>query len=208
MDGTIIDSAPSILKGLQKSAQKRKYQLIQPLTTNLIGPPLKQTFQVLTGENSNDKLDILMADFKDYYDNQGIESTKAYPGIIELLKKLKADNFELMIATNKRLIPTLKIIKLLKLTSFFSEIYSIDKSPENFFASKFEMLGSLINKSKLIASNSFYIGDRIEDQEASERNGLNSITATWGYGDYRDLSYYSKVVHSPLELCSIFKKTP
>ena len=205
MDGTIIDSAPAILSGLQKSVFKRKYRLIQPLTTSLIGPPLQQTFQALTGESNTEKLDILMSDFKEYYDNYGIGSTKAYPGIIETLKQLKADNFKLMIATNKRLIPTLKIIQFLKLTSFFSEIYSIDKDPEDLFNSKFEMLRSLISKSKLIASNSFYVGDRFEDQEASQSNGLNSITVSWGYGDYRKLSQYSKIVHSPLELSSILK---
>jgi phosphoglycolate phosphatase len=111
MDGTLIDSAHSILKSLEITIKKTGLSTVIPLTSHLIGPPLRETLKRLFGEQENVDLDCLISVFKDFYDTEGFKGSLIYPGVHDLLNQLNQSDISLYLATNKRLIPTLKIIE-------------------------------------------------------------------------------------------------
>jgi phosphoglycolate phosphatase len=207
LDGTLIDSADSILYGFELVLKEGGYVSRVPLVRDLIGPPLKLSLQKLSGINDGDKLDAMVSKFKSYYDSVGYKNSFPYKGVEKLLKDLSKLDHNLIIATNKRIAPTRKILDHFGWSPLFSEIYAIDGDISGPFENKAEMLSRLILNLKLDNRTSLYIGDRIDDQYAAHASGLSSITVEWGYGDYGDLNIYAKTVSSVEQLGTILKSS-
>ena len=188
LDGTLIDSAPSILAGLNMAIKKSGLLPVLPLTRSLVGPPLRETIQKLVGNQLNVDLDILVSDFKSYYDSEGFKTSILYPGVQRLLNELNQLGILIYLATNKRLEPTLKIVEYFGWTSIFDEIYAIDKYKESPFMDKASMIEALMRTKSIKQEHAIYVGDRIEDFEASSANGLNTILVNWGYGNLVDVN--------------------
>jgi phosphoglycolate phosphatase len=188
LDGTLIESAPSILIGLDSAIRKSGLLPVLPLEPCLIGPPLKDTLRKLVGDQSGADLDMLVSDFKAYYDTEGFKKSIIYPGIQELLNQLIQSNIALYLATNKRLKPTLEIVDYFGWTSLFDGVYAIDKYEDAPFSNKASMIDALINMESIEREGCIYIGDRIEDHEASSVNGIEAILVKWGYGNFENSS--------------------
>lgn len=203
MDGTLIDSANSILLGLEMVVQSAGYPFLKKIDKSLIGPPLGETLKSLTGIKTQSQVENLIDAFKKYYDEVGYKNTLVYAGVNELLHHLRGRNFQVILATNKRLFPTKKIVNHLKWTSFFDVVYAIDLHADKPFPNKKSMLADLIKENKIDSKNTIYIGDRLEDQDAAMHNNLRSATVSWGYGDYVDASIYSELVHSPSDVAML-----
>lgn len=202
LDGTLIDSAPSILAGLEIAIKKSGLVPAVPLCSDLIGPPLRETFIKLVGNRKEIDLNVLISDFKSYYDSEGFKKSIPYPGIRELLQVLKNFCLPTYLATNKRLIPTLKIMDYFEWTSFFNQIYSIDKFADRPFSNKATMMQALLEFESIEKADAIYIGDRIEDLEASKASGIDAILVDWGYGHFKNNPIIESVkyVRSPEQL--------
>ncbi len=183
LDGTLIDSAPSILASFSYVFKKNSIQPLMPLTSSAIGPPLFQTLTYLSGIKDVRKLEIMASDFKDYYDFEACTLSKPYEGVSEGLKLLTNSGLILHIATNKRYTPTKNIIKHLGWDNFFASVYTLDQVGST-FKSKSEMVGRQIIDFSLTSNKSLYVGDRVEDLEAAQNNELNFIGVSWGYGKF------------------------
>jgi phosphoglycolate phosphatase len=185
LDGTLIESAPSILIGLEFAIKKSGLFPTLPLDSSLVGPPLKDILDKIVGGQLNVDLDILMADFKSYYDADGFKESKPYPGVRDMVNQLTESNISLYLATNKRLKPTLKIIDYFGWASLFDGVYAIDKFPEAPFSNKASMIRALIQAESIEKAHAVYVGDRNEDFEASAANGIDAILVNWGYCDFQ-----------------------
>ena len=187
-DGTLVDSAPSILAGFDFVLREAGIAPSVPLTTSIIGPPLAQTLQILSGISDPEQLRAMAAAFKTFYDADACLQSVPYPGVGEGLAALRARGLKLHVATNKRLFPTLRILDHLGWTSYFESIYALDLAERN-FASKAVMLGAQLADFGLNAATTRYIGDRDEDRHAAEANGVGFIGVSWGYGQFAGASH-------------------
>lgn len=188
LDGTLIDSQESILNALKIALNKAGLKAVMPISRELVGPPLMDMLSKITAINDKLILNLAASEFKQYYDNEGYKQSTAYPGIHYLLKSLHSQNFALYVATNKRLIPTKKIIEHLSWRNLFSAIYGIDFNINQPFNSKAEMISALIDERLIDKKTAIYVGDRVEDYEAATLNGLPCILVNWGYGKIRSKS--------------------
>ena len=179
LDGTLIDSAPSILECFRLTLLDKKIDPVLPLTRNLIGPPLNATLSKLTGISDDKEVNVMAEVFKSFYDEQGYKKTVAFENVDKLLNSLVNDGLQLHIATNKRMKPTLLILSLLSWNNYFKSVYAVD-SVEDRFKSKGEMLAALLGDKKINSSKFIYVGDRLEDYEAANENGLPYLMAQWG----------------------------
>jgi phosphoglycolate phosphatase len=187
LDGTLIDSAPSILECFKLVLESRKIEPICPLSPDLIGPPLSETLSRITGINEPNVLSKLAEDFKAHYDLGGYKKTVSFFGVSELLRQYSSSGFCLHIATNKRLMPTTLILSHLGWMQYFKSIYALDSASPS-FVNKTAMLSALIAAEKINPISAIYIGDRAEDHESAVKNGLNFLGASWGYRDQKLLS--------------------
>jgi phosphoglycolate phosphatase len=180
LDGTLIDSAPSILSSIRSSFDQIGFKPIKELTQGLIGPPLKDIFLDLLDESKKEQCKQLIEGFKHYYDISGYKDTRVYEGVVEMLNELLKEGLDLYIATNKRLAPTLKIIEYLEWERKFKGVYALDYF-RPILHNKMEMLNCLHKSLPLTTNGAVYIGDRLEDADAAEEAGISFMLAGWGY---------------------------
>jgi phosphoglycolate phosphatase len=180
LDGTLIDSAPAILDSLAKALESCGRTPLVPLVPTLIGPPLMQILKQLTGTDAPKVLFPIFEAFKTHYDEVGYRQTTAFPGISRTLGELQRRGHILYLATNKRIIPTQKIINFFEWQEFFKAVYTLDiYSPA--LGSKSELLRRIIREHQLDIMDVIYIGDRQEDEDASLENGIGFLMVNWGY---------------------------
>lgn len=182
LDGTLIDSAPSILSSLQAALAAAAICPNRPLDQNLIGPPLAQIMAEVVGDEHQERIPEIMELFKVHYDTTGYLNTIFYPGIPEMLAQLQKKKIDLYIATNKRITPTLKILNHLGWSGFFKGVYSLDHFKPA-VADKSTMLARVVYDLNYCVNDLVYVGDRSEDAEAAKKNRIPFLFASWGYGE-------------------------
>jgi phosphoglycolate phosphatase len=210
LDGTLIDSAPSILAGFSFALESMGVEAQVPLEPTLIGPPLIETLSILSGLTSKTSLDKMAFAFKEYYDSTGYLQSLPYEGVERVLKSLKEDGVSLHLATNKRLTPTLKILECMSWSNLFSSIYTLDMLGRN-FKTKGEMLTAQIQDIKINTKQTLYVGDRNEDRLAAQENNLGFVWANWGYDAFNATqppSHNCPVINSVSDLLIVLKAYP
>lgn len=182
LDGTLIDSSPSILASFKHAFVSLQVEPKRAFTADLIGPPLMQTLATLAGSEDAALLNALALAFKAHYDSVGYQQTVVFAGVDDMLASLAATGAQLYIATNKRLHPTRKILQHLDWQRYFRQVYALDYfSPP--LASKQLMVTRVLADESIVPSAAVYIGDRYEDGMAAQTNGLAFGLVTWGYLD-------------------------
>lgn len=180
LDGTLVDSAPSIMASMLAAFNEVGIEPNQPLTPDIVGPTLTVAMASLLAEASRAKLPRLTEAFKRHYDEAGYRETKIYGGVPEMLKDLRKIGCSLYIATNKRDFPTRKIINFFGWTDFFDGLYCID-SFKPALQNKAAILQRLVHELPETSPQRIYVGDRAEDGIAANSNGFNFLWASWGY---------------------------
>lgn len=203
LDGTLIDSSPSILTSFKGAFLKANLQPVRAFTPDIIGPPLKETLKNLLGENDAKKIDQLADFFKESYDTEGYKQTQVFAGVEHLLAELSKTK-PLYIATNKRIKPTLLILEHLGWLQYFKGVYALDM-PEAAAKNKAELIAYVMKKHAIQSAEAFYIGDRVEDKKAALANYLNFCYAQWGYDAEADADKSVRGFGSPDEMLSFLK---
>ena len=181
LDGTIINSADSIFQSLSISLELCNIKPLVDLNTKLIGPSLSELITYVSGLTiENPVHNEITKQFHRHYDNIGYLSSKEYPGMLELMASLNSKGIRIWIATNKRKIPTIRILKLLDILPIIENVYTLD-SFIPIIKSKTELLQTLVAKEFLIASDCVYVGDRESDKKAASQNKIKFIMVPWGY---------------------------
>jgi phosphoglycolate phosphatase len=184
-DGTLIDSARSVLAGLGHALKSAGIAPKLPLDASIIGPPLKQTLARLAGTDEPALIDTMSAAFREHYDLEGYRDTDVYPGVPELLSGLHDAAIPLYIVTNKRIAPTRLILEHLGWLDWFTGVYALD-ALEPPAAHKPALVAHVLTKHALAQESTWMVGDSSEDRRSAELNGLRFFAANWGYGSAGD----------------------
>ena len=180
LDGTLIDSSDSILDSFASAFEDCGIELKHPLTERVIGPPLMETISLLSGINDTAKLELLAKRFKANYDSFGYLNTKVYKGVSKMLESIMGFNIVMYVATNKRIVPTLKIINHFGWDKYFKSVVSSDSIGKS-NKSKQEIIWHIIKEHNIL-NEAIYIGDTEEDMLASNNTKIPFVFARWGYG--------------------------
>lgn len=180
-DGTLIDSSPSILASFATALARLEITPVVALDQSLIGPPLRTTLRRLTGIEDADRIESVVDAFKQDYDTDGYRQTLAYPGIDEALRALHAGGNRLWIVTNKRIVPTRKILAHLGWDRLFEGVFALDSfSPSE--PNKRVLVARVLHENGISVTAAMMVGDTLEDAEAARENGIEFRGAAWGYG--------------------------
>jgi len=200
LDGTLVDSARSILTGLGRALKSEGVTPVVPLSPGLIGPPLPRTLATLAGSGEPALIERLAAAFRSYYDTTGYRETEVYAGVSDMLASLARDGLALYIVTNKRIKPTRFIIDHLGWGEHFRAIYALDGLDPPAI-NKTALVHAVLQRESLTIPQTWMVGDSVEDRQAAKGNGLDFLAATWGYGAAAlDQKKPAVQLASPLEL--------
>lgn len=184
LDGTLVDSAPDLADALDELLQERDLQpigldgarvLIGHGICNLVRKAL-----LLWGQNlSAADLALAIEQFQKFYAKRLPAKAVAYPGVIDTLKQLTADNWRLVVCTNKLEAYSRKILEGLGLAAFFDVIagpdtYGVAKpDPQHLLRTLPENLPP--------GYKTIMIGDSEVDVETAHAAGVPVIAVTYGY---------------------------
>lgn len=201
LDGTLIDSAPAILASYRQAFEAAGCTPVVPVEAAIVGPPLTETLQLLSGSHDPALIARLAEHFKDSYDTAGYRQTAAYAGVDAMLARLVAGGRRLSIATNKRLRPTRLILEHLGWSGHFDAVYALDMF-EPRLPDKATMIARLLAEQRIPVDAAVYVGDRSEDGFSADANRLPFLAATWGYGSLapQDMAPHWRALSSPAAL--------
>lgn len=184
LDGTLTDSAPGIIHSVQYALKKYGIEAAAEDLQSFIGPPLVTSFQERFGFDHDKALEAV-AFYREYFTAGGMFENAVYPGIEELLGRLKQDGKRLAVATSKPELFSRQILEHFGLTSYFDFIggAAMDESR----ATKTEVLAYVLETLKADPGTAVMIGDRKNDIEAAAALGTEAIGVLYGYGSREEL---------------------
>ncbi len=160
LDGTLCDSAPDLHACTNAVLAKNN---LDPLPLDIVrsfignGVPklVERVMGVADIPFSNDRHAKLTAQFESFYSANPADKTVLYPGVLDVLNDLKSKGIPMGVCTNKVHNITLKVLKALGISNYFSSVIGGDSLPTH--KPDPAMLFACINE--LGADNVAYVGD-------------------------------------------------
>ena len=184
-DGTLVHSEAAIAQCFESITKKLAPHRLEVAKNVLIGPPLRQTVEEILGDPEHPLIDDFVTAFIRMHDDEVLHHTTAYPSVHETLANLHQQGDKMAIATNKRLAPTIKILKHLHWDPFFLFVECSDS--EGVMRDKPQMIQAIQEKN-IGFKDAFFVGDTVGDGLSANNSHIPFIKATYGYGQGQDWS--------------------
>jgi phosphoglycolate phosphatase len=192
-DGTLVDSEKAIYECFQNITRCLAPERINYAKNILIGPPLRDTASEILGPKNQSQLKKFVELFIEMHDEEVIQHTKPYPKVIEVLKTIYTRHIPMAVATNKRLVPTKKLIDHFGWEEYFHFIECSDSQPQ--IRNKDAMIQDIINQNEVFYG-SYFFGDTVNDGLSANLNQLPFIKCSYGYG--RDQDWKKVLIHQEI----------
>lgn len=189
LDGTITESGPGIINSVRYAVQKMGYPALpDEKLRKFVGPPLADSMQKYCGMTPDEAKEAITC-YREYYTSKGMFENKLYPGVEDMLRKLRDAGKTLALATSKPEVFAKQILEYFQLGGFFETVCgaSLDEK--------------LVEKAAIIANtlqslgideahkkDVLMVGDREHDVLGAKANGLDALGVLYGYGDLAELT--------------------
>ena len=183
VDGTLIDSAPGILNTLETVFRDMGVDVTNVNLRRYIGPPLRKSF----AEHFSDpaKIEEATERYRVIYHEKGSHEGGVYPGVPEMLRRLKDAGFTLCTATCKPTEVVTPILKEQGIAGYFAFVggASMDESRDT----KTDVIRYVLSQPALQGKRVLMVGDRSDDLQGAANCGLDAAGVLYGYGSREEL---------------------
>ena len=186
LDGTLVDSAPDLVKALnQVLGEQGLTPLPYETARSMVGRGAKWLIEqgyAATGlPLSPDNSPALVERFIAVYRARIADESRAFPGVPEALEALAHAGSELVVCTNKRTDMAIALLDALDLSRHFTAIVGADAAP----AAKPDARHLLyaIDQVGGDAAHALMVGDSITDVSAAKNAGVPVVVTSFGYTD-------------------------
>jgi phosphoglycolate phosphatase len=180
LDGTLIDSAYDIASSIN-FVRKTRYlpELQLEAVRSNPGDGAEQLVKRCFPESTGEEHDVILPAFREHYRMHCCEKTRAFPGVMDTLERLKS-RYRMAVLTNKDHAISLLILETLGLLAYFELVVGGDgpclkPCPEG--------LLSIAQALKTKPEHMAMIGDHHTDLETGRRSGVRTIFCEYGYGN-------------------------
>lgn len=187
LDGTLTDPGVGITNSAMYALEKWNIKVAERSELyKFIGPPLRDSFMNFYNF-SEEQAEQAIIYYREYFRVKGIFENEVYPGIVELLQKLKADGKKIVLATSKPEEFAVRILKHFDLFEYFDFVGgALMDGVRN---KKGEVIRYVLESAGITdLSTTVMIGDREHDIIGAKENGLDSIGVLFGYGSREELT--------------------
>lgn len=203
LDGTLINSLEDIADSVNQLLEKRNYP-----THDLhqyryfVGDGLIKLIERALPPDHLDQVMMIKQEFAQVYQQNNLNKTKAYPGIKELLSRLKNQGYNLAIVTNKPQDHAIKITNTLFPNCFKYIFGNSDRHPKKPDPCLCNLVINLFDVKK---NEVVYIGDSDVDIQTAKNAKVKSIGVAWGFRGAKELiaSKADHVVNQASEILEV-----
>ncbi len=197
LEGTLTASAEGITKSVQYALLK--LGIDEPDLKKLegfIGPPLLDQFMNAYGMDETTARQAVVY-YRERYEEKGIYENEVYPGVRELLKALKAQGYQLGVASSKPVFYVKQILERFGLTGFFAVIEGSQMDGRR--TSKGEVIQEALKNLKMenCREQTVMVGDRKHDVQGAREAGIDCVAVSYGYGSVQELQQANPVMIAP-----------
>jgi len=202
LDGTLVNSLEDLADSMNSVLLKFKYP-VHDLNTYkaLIGNGIRNLVRdALPGSNRDEKTiagcyNLMMK----VYENNCVNKTKPYDGVMDLLSELKLRKMTLSVFSNKADEFTKKIVQAL-MPNYFDIISGLwtekHKKPNPFGALQ------ISEKLAIRPESMVYLGDTSVDMQTAKNAGMYGVGALWGFRTREELiaGGAKRIIDNPIDL--------
>ena len=206
LDGVLTDSKEGIINSALYALEKYNIDVNdKEELRKFIGPPLQDSFSTDYGFNE-EEVDGVIATFREYYSEKGINENKVFENIEQILRGLVRRKKKLVVATSKPEVFATKVLINFNLLKYFEYVSAatLDESK----IKKEAIIKEAINALEITdLSKVVMVGDRKHDVIGAKNNGIDCIGALWGYGGKEELEKagVTLLAETPLDLLKLIK---
>lgn len=184
LDGTLIDSAPGIMKCLRHALGIMGYDMPDK-PERFLGPPLYDSFAEYCGMNEEQVLEAVRL-FRERYRDKGMFECSVYEGVPEMLRQLRDSGKRLMVATSKVAVYAERILQRFGLAEYFEFVGGAELGGTR--NEKWEVVEYVLGSADIAdRSGVLMIGDRKHDVIGAKKCGISCMGVLWGYGAEEEL---------------------
>lgn len=201
LDGTLTDSGEGVMKSVRFALDRMGFpDEPESALRRFIGPPLHKSFMDFYGF-SEEKAFEAVETMRIRYREKGVYENSLYPGMNEMLSRLRAAGAKLCVATSKPAYFTEIILKQHGISELFTHI--VGANLDGTLTDKTEVIREVLRR---IGDTSheriFMIGDRKFDIIGAKNCGIPAVGVYFGYAEPGELEQAgaSYVVQTVAEL--------
>lgn len=178
-DGTLVDSAPGIIDVMEQVVCE--YEFTETVLTEwrqLIGVPLPRQMEIIFPDRTEAFHDTIANRYRAIYDTKAIEICPPFPGLLNMLARLKEADVQMTIASSKRrnLIET--VLDHHRISDYFSLLVGAQDVSNH--KPHPESVHHTVDKLGVLPANVVVIGDSSFDLEMARNARVDGIGVTTG----------------------------
>ena len=186
LDGTLTDPVVGITRCIQHALRKLgQTPAAEQELARFVGPPLRGTFATLLGTTDEALLSRAIDLYRERFESIGMLENKVYPDVTATLDRLAAEGHRIWVATSKPRVYARSILGYFGLEGRIHGIYGSELDGRN--TEKADLIREILRNERLLAPETWMIGDRAQDIRGGRANGTRTAGALWGYGTEEEL---------------------
>lgn len=176
-DGTLFDTVEGVTKSVQYAVNKLGLNPELDSLRCFVGPPLQDMFMEHFGFDRATAAQAV-ADFRERYGPVGLYECRVFPGIPDMLRRLKAAGFKLGVATSKPQPLAEELLTREGMLALFDVIVGSD--PDKGDDTKSVILRRALDALGVSTAETVLIGDTKYDVLGAKQCGVPCIGVGWG----------------------------
>lgn len=205
LDGTIVDSAPGIVERLGQTLISLG---LDPQTPEelmrWVGPPLLDSFRDYAGLDEAGAWEGLLRYRQFVADVGPADNSTVYPGMISLLRDIRAAGIPVSLATSKPEYQAVTILEHFGITDEFTVICGASEDETR--SSKADVIEEALRRLRALDVNlerPIMVGDRHHDIDGAAAHDIRTYLVSWGYAQPGEESGALAVIDNDRELRSV-----
>jgi phosphoglycolate phosphatase len=191
LDGTLIDSKQDLIRSVNAMlVEMGRETLHEDTISGYIGHGAPQLIgRALGNGTTEEEREGALKFFLKHYEEHKLDSTCAYPGVVEALEELRG--FSMGVLTNKPVRVSVRILEGLGLAKHFRAIYG----GNSFETKKPDPLGAreILKEFGAAPGQAMVIGDSEVDVQTARNVGTFAATVNYGFGAHDRATYPADV---------------
>lgn len=180
MDGTILNTLEDLKNATNYSLRQfgmpeRSLEEVRMFVGNGIR---KLVERAVPAGTPKEKIAQILDVFLEYYEIHSADNTSPYPGILELVEKLKKSGIKTAVSTNKADVPAQELGR-----EYFNGIFDLIVGQQDGLKVKPapDSVNKILSILDIQKKDAIYIGDSDVDVQTAKNSGLDFIGVSWGF---------------------------